>query len=125
MKNLVDPRLESHLPNHWPSTCEIRTVSYAVSASNQRIKSGAVTLYTRVPCRMSPLSKTRTTDNEARSETMESALKQRILKLNGYFPLIVPRDMDAVVDGVVFPIRGVENDSQRWSTRLFVEDLTP
>lgn len=57
-------------------------------------------------------------------ETLESVLK-RTVKLNGYYPTIQVRTHRAVVDGVAYLIRGVEHDSERYSTRLQVEVLKP
>jgi hypothetical protein len=74
---------------------------------------------------MAPIMLYRPTDDEIRTSEVEEVFERRQLLLNGFFPQIVNRIMQAVVDGVVWPIRGVESDSQRLNTRLKLEQISP
>lgn len=119
-----DDRMYGRLQGHWPSVCIIRRLVYTTSASNQRQVSSYTTVLT-VKCRISPKSDNRPTDDEVRTGAVQSQVVQRVVKLNGLFLNILVRDMDALVDGIAYPIMGVEHDSQRFSTRLYVEDINP
>lgn len=76
-----------------------------------------------IPCRIAPVSATNITDKEVRTESVQALYSLRELKLNGYYPLIQARVMLAHVDGVRYQIRGVEHDSEHFSTRLLVETI--
>lgn len=125
--SILDPRLRVAIPEHWPSTCTIQTVNTTVSASNEPVPSGATDVSTlkNIPCRIGPRIEVSVSDNEQRSDRVLEQFNRRQAKLNGYFPQIVPRLMQAVVDGVVYGIRGVEHDSERFSTRLNLENVEP
>lgn len=120
---LIDQRLYAKTMTHWPSLCDIQSISEVRSDSNQLIASNpvAVANMTQIPCSLAPLSIT-PTDNEVRSGEISSGKVGRILKLNGFFPGIT-NTMQAVVDGVTYQIVGIEADSHSWSTRLKVENI--
>lgn len=124
---LVDPRLYQRNENHWPSICTIQTANTSVSGSGQKTKTGTFTNVAglvSIPCRIAPVSQLNVSDKEARAETIQALYSQRELKLNGFFPQIQPRTMLAFVDGVRYEIRGVESDSQSFSTRMLVEIIS-
>jgi hypothetical protein len=127
MRPLIDPRLRWDIPEIWPSKCTIQQITFTQTASNQDIQSGVtdVTGMKNIPCLMAPLIELRPTDDESRIAQIEDRNQRRQIKLNGYFPTIVSRTMQAVVDGKIWPIRGVEHDSLHFSTRLKVEIVTP
>ena|ERR1017187_2357625 len=127
MRALIDPRLVQAIPEMWPSLCTIQSIGFTTSASDQQIPSSAtnITGMVDIPCRMAPIMLYRPTDDEIRTSEVEEVFERRQLLLNGFFPQIVNRIMQAVVDGVVWPIRGVESDSQRLNTRLKLEQITP
>lgn len=127
MRALIDSRLRHAIPDHWDSRCTIQMVTYTTTAANQRVPSGATDVagMVNVPCRLAAIIFSRPTDNEIRDQKIQEKLSHRHLKLNGWFPSITPRRMQAVVDGVVYPIVGVEGDSQQFSTRLRLEVVKP
>lgn len=121
-RQLVDPRLRASTQAFWPSVCSIQTVVNTVSDSNQPIRTGQtpVPSLQRIPCRLGPLSETSVADKEVRDPSVTSFVKRRDLKLDGYYPEIAP-GMEAVVDGVTYPIVGMDSDSQFQFTRLLLE----
>ncbi len=64
-------------------------------------------------------------DDEQRGKDILETYKLRTLTLNGYFPSIMPESMQAVIDGIIFPIRGIEHDGQHQNTRLKLEIINP
>lgn len=127
MRQILDSRLRVGIPEHWPSLCTIRSVNYTLTASQQRVKGGVSTVagMINIPCRIAAFIETRMTDDERRTNNVLAKIIRRTLKLNGYFPTIDTRRMVAVVDGTTYEIRGVEHDSEKFSTRLRLEILTP
>lgn len=124
---LVDNRLRKRIMQHWPSRCNIQSVNYTVTASNQQVPNGytdIVGLYD-IPCRLGPFIDTRLTDNERRTDNVISHVLSRRCKLGGYYPDIDTRRMVASVDGNVYQIRGIEHDSERAHTSLRLEVITP
>lgn len=126
---LFDPRLRTATEILWPSLCTIQTVTYTLSADNQRVPSGAtnVTGIVDIPARSGPAVRERPTDdlNRFSGQVVSEYHLRRHVDLNGYFPQILPEVMQAVIDGVTYPIRGVEHDGQHWITRIKVEITTP
>lgn len=127
MRQLVDSRLRNGIPDHWPSRCTIQTLIYTEDAANQPVLSGVknVAGLVNIECRLGPMQEGTPSDDEVRTEPISSVVSKRQLKLNGYYTQIVPKSMQVVVDGVVYPIRGVESDSQHFSTRLRLEIVEP
>ena len=127
MRALIDTRLRSSIPEMWPSKCSIQRISFTNSASGQPIPTGAANIraLVNIPCRMGPLIELRPTDAETLTDPVTGTFQRRQCKLNLYAPLISPLEMQAVVDGVIYPIRGVESDSQDFSTRLSLEIKEP
>lgn len=124
---LFHPLLHTALPTHWPSICTVQLVTYTITASRQQIPVGGSNIagMVNVQCRLGPIIFDRPTDNEIRTAAVTEQYVRRQLKLNGYFPQIVPRLHRVIVDGVVYPIRGVEEDSEHFSTRLTLEVVRP
>ena len=124
---LLDPRLRTALPVLWPSRCTIQTITTTTSASNQLVPSGAVDLagHTEIECRVSPIVRERPTDDLQRGYAVQEYHLRRHANLNGYFPTITEVGMQAVIDGVVYPIRGVDTDGNHFITRLKLEVVTP
>lgn len=127
MRALLDPRLRGSIPDHWPSVCTILAVTYTTNDDNQTIPSGVVAVegLVDIPCRIGPIIKERPTDDEIRTQDIYSDFTRRYLKLNKYCPEIMERIQQAVVDDVTYEIRGVEHDSERFSTRLRLEIIEP
>jgi hypothetical protein len=124
---LFDSRLLSQLDRHYESSCTIQSVIFTSDNANQDVISSTpdVAGMTLIPCRIGPLIEIRPTDDELRSSDIRARRVERQCKLLGYYPGIIPREMQAVVDGVTYPIRGVEHDGSRMTTRLRLEILTP
>ena len=129
MRTLIDPRLRASLQDDFPSRCTIQNVVHVVSMANQEVPDPAsatdVAGLVNIQCRIAPLIEQRPTDNENLPSDIQELYVQRQCKLNGYFPSITPRSMQAIVDGVAYIIRGVEHDGARFSTRLRLEISTP
>lgn len=124
---LIDNYLRKRIMQHWPSRCNIKSVNYTRTASNQQIVSGytdVVGLYD-IPCRVGPFIDTRLTDNERRTDSVTSHILSRRCKLGGYYPTIDTRRMVALIDNTTYQIRGVEHDSEHTHTSLRLEILTP
>lgn len=102
-------------------------VTYTTTPSHQKIRSGSYPLpgLANIPCLLGPIIEERPTDGEVRTSATLEHTQRRHLKMNGSYPQIQERDMEAVVDGVTFPIRGVESDSKNFSTRLRLEVVRP
>jgi hypothetical protein len=120
---IIHPKLKGSFHNHWPSFCAILKKGGTRSLTGQ--VTGAtltpVAGMSRIPASLAPMSETSTRDNEIRTMPISTSQSERILKLNGYFPKIIVGTHSARVDGKVYNILGVEADSQKWSTRLYVE----
>ncbi len=127
MRQLIDPRLRSAIPDHWPDKCTIVQVLYRTTESNQQIPRGFVPVagMVDIPCRIGPIIEVRPSDDEIRVTNVIEQYRRRQLKLNKYLPQIVPREMQALVDGVYYPIRGLEHDGSKFTTRLKLEVITP
>lgn len=124
---IVAHAFRSALRLHYPSRCTIQFVSKADTPSGQSVNSSGLPVsgHLNIPCALGAFSKDTTTDNERRGPTVTEEFSRRICKLSGYYPAIVERQMRAVVDGVIYNIRGVESDSQHVSTRLYLEVIKP
>ncbi len=127
MRALIDPRLRQDIPEVWPSKCTIQQIQYTTSASNQKEITGATDILgmKNIPSRIGPLRVARPEDDEQRGKDILETFSFRIIGLNGYFPNIHPASMQAVVDGTVFQIRGVEFDGQKQNTRLKLAIIEP
>lgn len=77
-----------------------------------------------IPCRLGPLVLIRPMQSESREEGAIADYTGRHLKLSGYYPSIEIRTMVVLIDGVTYQIRGIEHDSQNFSTRLHIENVT-
>lgn len=126
-RSLLDPRMQTALVEDWSSRCTIQITQIPASSTQPSGQHYPGLSYANqfgmvnIPCRIGAMQMDNASDNEHRSlESIESVLK-RTVKLNGYYPAIQPRLHRAVVDGVPYMIRGVEHDSERFSTRLMVE----
>ena len=124
MHQLVDPRLADNIQDFWVDTCDILTETYTTSASGERIHSSYTAFKASVPCRLGPLIEVRPTDDKLKGADIESQHQNRQCKLKGFHSDITT-EMFCRVQGIVFPIRGVESDSQYWSTRLKLEVIKP
>lgn len=125
---VTHPLLATSLQGLWPSLCTIQIVEHGLSPSGQTLVSDGVAIVPgleRLACRLSAIEDNRPTDDEVRAGDVLEQRQRRILKLNGYYPSIVPRQMQAEVDGVVYPIRGIEHDSEHFSTRLTLAVILP
>jgi len=126
MRSLIDPRMRTRLRGYWPSICTVQLEKFVQEESGQQKQTGGSDIdgLTKIPCRIGPLIEVRPTDDEIRAGGVVEEYRRRQCKLDGFFPNIQPSGMQAVVDGVVYPIRGVEHDSEKFSTRLKLEVLT-
>src|SRR5438105_4097479 len=127
MRQLLDPRLGATVSDGFPSRCTIQSIPKTAAASGQPVLGVPVDVdgMTKISCRIGPLILIRPTDNENRTNRIQESYLARQLKLDGYFPAILVRDMQAVVDGITYPIRGVEHDGNQFSTRLRLEVIKP
>lgn len=127
MRPLIDSRMMARDEQFFTSRCTIQQIAYTPSDSNQQVPTGQTDIpgLIGIPCRLGPLIEVRPTDDESRESMIEGQFERRQLKLNGFFPQIVNRTMQAVVDGVSWQIRGNESDSAQLTTRLKVERVMP
>lgn len=127
MRPLLDNRLKAQIQDHFPSRCTIVAQQYTVTAANQKIPSGEAPVegLSNIYCRLGPLIEIRPTDSEIRRSDMSTLRTARQCKLLGHFPEILATVHKAVVDGVSFPIVGVEADGNQLSTRLRLEVVIP
>lgn len=102
-------------------------MQYEINEDNQQIPIGMMPIegWIDIPCRIAAIIRERPTDDESRTPELIEDYRRRHLKLNIYAPDIDPREMVADVDGEIFEIRGVEHDSEYFSTRLRLEVLRP
>lgn len=133
---LTHPRMETAFRDHWPSLCTIQWKVTAASESNEELPTvydpASVQVtgpqdmedHVDIPCRVSPVVEVSPRYEEKRTPEAISAFKQAKCKLDGYFPLIEVRLQQAVIGGETWEIRGVEHDSQHFSTRLMLEIVT-
>lgn len=126
-REITDPRLRIALHRLWPSTCTIQLILTTTSTANQAVPSGASTVsgMDEIPCRIAPIVRERPTDDLAVRTVVDEYHVRRHVLLNGYFPTIKVDEMQAVIDGVTYPIRGVDFDGNRFTTRLKVEIVRP
>lgn len=124
---LVHPAFKFSLPNHWPSRCTVQLVTYTVSAARQQLPSTPTNVsgLVNLRCRLGPIILDRPTDNEIRGGSVTEQYIRRQLKLDGYYPQIIPRVHVVVVEGDTYLVRGNESDSERFSTRLTLEVIHP
>lgn len=126
---LFDPRLRTATEILWPSVCTIQLRVYNTESGNQRVFLVATDIdgMVEIPARSGPTVRERPTDdlNRFSGQVVSEYHLRRHVDLNGYYPQILPETMQAVIDGVVYPIRGVEHDGQHWITRIKVEITTP
>ena len=125
---LLHPLMAQTISTHFPSRCTIQLTSSGLSASGQIQPAVGIEVlpgHVNIPARIAPLSAMRPRDEERRTTGVTSLDQLRAVKLQGYYPSIVPRQMRAVVDEVVYEIIGIEHDSQSFLTRLIVEWQTP
>lgn len=125
---LIDPRARVQMRIQFPSLCTIQRKMYTTEDSKQkRLKRPiGVPGHINIPCRMA-----------ARSSNMMSLLMEdvdnmitanvvrRFVRLNGYFPDINTRDMQAYIDGKVWEIRAIQADSEGFATLIIVEEIRP
>jgi len=127
MRPLIDNRMRATLDGMYPSRCTVATQTFTTNKANQKVPSGetAVAGLVNISCRIGPLIELRPTDKERRSSDANILVTARQCKLNGYFSTIKANAMVAQVDGVSYPIVGVEHDGNLHSTRLRLEIITP
>jgi|SRR3990167_364679 len=127
MRQLFDNRLRASIQDAFPSRCTIVAQDYTVNAANQKVQSGetAVAGLTDIYCRIGPLIEIRPTDSESRKSDISSLRTARQCKLLGHFPQIQANVHRAVVDGVSYPIVGIEADGSQISTRMRLEVIIP
>lgn len=126
-RKLIHPKLRTNLKDHWPSLCTIQSVNYTEEGTGQETSTSesSVTGMVNLPCRLGPLVEVTPTDDERRTSSMSVGYSRRNLKINAYLPQITPEAMVALVDGVKYQIRGVDSDSEHFSTRLRLEVVEP
>jgi hypothetical protein len=112
------------MPEMWPSRVTICIGTGITNAANQFVLTGyaIVAGLNDLECRMSSFIQVRPDDTEIRDQAGTTLISERNCKINGFFPTIVG-DQYADVDGVMYKVVGVENDSQKFSTRLHLETI--
>jgi hypothetical protein len=127
MRATFDNRLLASLRDHFPSRCTIVTQDYTPSAANEQVPSGetAVAGLVDISCRLGPLIEIRPTDSENRGADVSVIRIARQCKLLGHYSEIQPNVHKAVVDGISYPIVGVESDGSQLTTRMRLEIIQP
>lgn len=125
---MVHPLLQSKLIASFPSLCTIQTPNTTTEGSGQRTPTGSgtnVSGLTDIPCRIAAFAEeAQPRDTEKRGATTETDV-MRIAYLSNYYPTIQPRTHLALIDTVLYKIRGAESDSEQAFTRLSLEILKP
>jgi hypothetical protein len=124
---LLHSKLQTNTPLHWPTTCTIQAYTFAQSMAGQSLPTGLTDVagLADIPCRLAPYIENIITDPEMRSANVTETIRRRTAKLNGIFPTIDGIRMIALIEGIVYQIRGVDFDSQSFSTRLRLEVVKP
>lgn len=131
VRRLIDPRLRNAIQEHWPSRCTIYQIAITLDAANQPIPTTPTLVLRPVECRIGPLILIRPSDAEIRDQKVTEVYAHREIKLNGYYPQITPHYMNASVTTApsttpeVWHIVGVEEDGNKFSTRIRVEVIKP
>ena len=128
LRTIIDPRMQNAIPDLWPSRVSFFNVVTTPNVEGQPV----VTTYTAIPsmtnleCRLAPFfsHQGRVTDNEIRGSKITELFQYRTCKINGNIPA-VPRKMVAVVNEIMYQVRGVEQDSQSFCTQVRLEILKP
>lgn len=124
----MHPRMRTAIEIAWPSLCTIQTIDTIAGFSNQPVPQGTgtnVAGMVEIPCRLSPMFRERPTDDIQRGGAVQEYHTRRDLLLNGDYHTILPDTMQAVVDGIVYPIRGLDADGNAFITRLKLEMVRP
>lgn len=126
-RSLLDPRMTAQLEELWSSRCTIQLGNTFNQGSGQTYIGGygSILTLTNIPCRLAPIQPENLTSKETRTTVTIDQDNRWEAKLNGYYAQIVPRTHRALIDGVGYLIRGVEHDSERYSTRLSLEQILP
>ena len=128
MRQLIDNRLRAHIHDAFPSRCTISTPNTTTNSANQEIPDGtysAVAGLSSIYCRIGPLIEIRPTDSEVRTSKAVVLRRIRQCVLLGNFPTITPDTHFAIVDGLAYPIVGIDGDGSRLATRLRLEIVNP
>lgn len=128
-RGIVDPRMSLRLDSAWTTTATIQLILTQTSDANQEvpIPTGAQNIpgLVEIPCRLASIVKERPTGDLTRGGAVEEYHERRHCVLCGYYPQIRPDDMQAIIDGVVYPIRSVEHDGSQINTRIKLEVVRP
>lgn len=117
------------LDSAWTTTATIQLILTKTNAANQEvpIPTGAQNIpgLVEIPCRLASLVKERPTGDLTRGGMVQEYHERRHCVLQGYHPEIRSDEMQAVIDGVIYPIRAVEHDGNRVNTRIKLEVVRP
>lgn len=126
--SVIHPLLQQKMRGSFPSSCTIQTPNTTTEASGQKTPTGAGTNVVGLiglSCRIAAFAEeAQPKDYEKRGPTTET-VKMRICYLQNYYPAIQPRTHLALVDTILYKVRGVEHDSEQGFTRLSLEILKP
>lgn len=109
----------------YTSLCTVRDRNPTVGGDGQDVDNPTDVIgMVAIPCRLSPIIQIRPTDTEARRNQITEQNESRQCALFGLFN-VDPTTQQAVVDGVVFRIEGVEFDGEPINTRLRLQIVRP
>jgi hypothetical protein len=123
---ILHPRLFRGLPAFFPSRCTIRLKQAATLNSIGEAEPGWPELagHIAIPCNIAAKAgNTQEQQSEVRTSDITYVSKDRHCMLDGYYPLI-SEEMAAEVDGIMYDIRGVVQQSAREHTKLMLELIT-
>lgn len=128
VRQLIDNRLRANIQDTFPSRCTISTPNTTTSSANQEVPDGtysAVAGLSNIYCRIGPLIEIRPTDSEVRTSKAVILRRIRQCVLLGDYPTITPDVHFAIVDGLAYPIVGIDGDGSSLATRLRLEIVSP
>ena len=118
--SIIDPRFSNSLSIGFPNLTTIQDVNTTSSKSGQPIETSDTDIAGLVDL---PSNLVYTRANEERDSKVEAKVRTATDKINGYYPQITSRAMRAIVDGVMWRIRGVEFDTLQKFTTLNLESI--
>jgi len=124
-RTIIHPKLFTEMPQFFPSRCSIYPLVQVRNPLGELIATppdewldGAEPIIEDIPCIIADLA--RPVETEIRTPDSTYIAVARRLMLSGFYPEI-DEHMRAVVDGVVYDIRGVDPSAVGSHTELVVE----
>jgi hypothetical protein len=123
---ILHPRLFRSLPAFFSSLCTIRVKQAATLNTIGEAEPGWPIFegHAAIPCNLAAKAgNTQEQQSEVRTSDSTYVSKDRHCMLDGYYPLI-DETMAAEVDGVLYDIRGVVQQSVKQHTKLMLEVIS-